>query len=73
MHLTSQFDQALHYAVLIHAGQIRKGTDIPYLAHLLTQSRHRVNLSQFSLMTDAVEKGLSMSPARNYRIAWANI
>jgi (p)ppGpp synthase/HD superfamily hydrolase len=35
MHLSSQFEQALHYAVLIHAGQIRKGTDIPYLAHLL--------------------------------------
>jgi (p)ppGpp synthase/HD superfamily hydrolase len=35
MHLSSQFEQALHYAVLIHAGQIRKGTEIPYLAHLL--------------------------------------
>ena len=35
MHLSSQFEQALHYAALIHAGQIRKGTDIPYLAHLL--------------------------------------
>jgi (p)ppGpp synthase/HD superfamily hydrolase len=35
MHLSSQFEQALHYAVLIHAGQIRKGTGIPYLAHLL--------------------------------------
>jgi len=35
MHLSPQFEQALHYAVVIHAGQIRKGTDIPYLAHLL--------------------------------------
>src|ERR1017187_4328105 len=35
MHLSSQFEQALHYAVLIHAGQIRKGTGVPYLAHLL--------------------------------------
>jgi (p)ppGpp synthase/HD superfamily hydrolase len=35
MHLSPQFEQALNYAVLIHAGQIRKGTGIPYLAHLL--------------------------------------
>ena len=35
MSLTSRFDQALNYAVLIHAGQTRKGTNIPYLAHLL--------------------------------------
>jgi len=35
MILSSRFDQALHYAVLVHAGQTRKGTEIPYLAHLL--------------------------------------
>lgn len=35
MNLSSQFDQALHYATLIHAHQKRKGTEIPYLAHLL--------------------------------------
>ena len=35
MNLSQKFDQALHYAVLIHAGQVRKGTEIPYLAHLL--------------------------------------
>jgi (p)ppGpp synthase/HD superfamily hydrolase len=35
MHLSSKFEEALHYAVLIHAGQLRKDTDIPYLAHLL--------------------------------------
>ena len=35
MNLSPKFDQALHYAVLIHAGQKRKGTEIPYLAHLL--------------------------------------
>jgi len=35
MNLSPRFEQALHYAVLIHAGQIRKGTEIPYLAHLL--------------------------------------
>ena len=35
MNLTQKFEQALHYTVLIHAGQLRKGTEIPYLAHLL--------------------------------------
>lgn len=35
MNLSQKFDQALHYAVVIHAGQVRKGTEIPYLAHLL--------------------------------------
>jgi (p)ppGpp synthase/HD superfamily hydrolase len=35
MNLTSRFDQALQYSTLIHAGQTRKATVIPYLAHLL--------------------------------------
>src|ERR1022692_3881980 len=35
MNLSPRFDQALQYAVLVHAGQKRKGTEIPYLAHLL--------------------------------------
>jgi (p)ppGpp synthase/HD superfamily hydrolase len=35
MILSPQFDEALQYAVIIHAGQGRKGTEIPYLAHLL--------------------------------------
>ena len=35
MHLSPRFDEALRYATIIHAGQKRKGTEIPYLAHLL--------------------------------------
>ena len=35
MHLSPKFEQALQYAVLVHAGQLRKGTDIPYISHLL--------------------------------------
>ncbi len=35
MNLSPRFEQALNYAVVIHAGQLRKGTEIPYLAHLL--------------------------------------
>lgn len=35
MNLSPKFDQALQYAVIIHAGQIRKGANIPYISHLL--------------------------------------
>ncbi len=33
--LSPRFDQALGYASRLHRGQIRKGTTIPYVAHLL--------------------------------------
>ncbi len=35
MKLSARFDDALRYACIVHAGQLRKGTSIPYLAHLL--------------------------------------
>ena len=35
MNLSPNFEQALQYAVIVHAGQIRKGSGIPYIAHLL--------------------------------------
>src|SRR5262245_48138857 len=33
--LTDRFDRALLYAMHVHGGQVRKGTAIPYVAHLL--------------------------------------
>jgi (p)ppGpp synthase/HD superfamily hydrolase len=36
--LTSRFREALWFAAFLHAGQFRKGTDIPYVAHLLAVS-----------------------------------
>jgi (p)ppGpp synthase/HD superfamily hydrolase len=33
--LTTRFDAALHYATRHHARQLRKGTPIPYAAHIL--------------------------------------
>lgn len=33
--LTDRFDRALLYATHVHSGQVRKGTPIPYIAHLL--------------------------------------
>lgn len=35
MKLTNRFNDALVFAAQLHAGQVRKGTDIPYIAHLL--------------------------------------
>jgi (p)ppGpp synthase/HD superfamily hydrolase len=35
MKLTSRFEDALVYAVRLHARQLRKGTDVPYASHLL--------------------------------------
>jgi (p)ppGpp synthase/HD superfamily hydrolase len=35
MKLTPRFEQALQYASLVHAHQERKGSGIPYIAHLL--------------------------------------
>ena len=35
MKLSRRFEDALTYATRLHAGQIRKGTTIPYIAHLL--------------------------------------
>ena len=35
MNLTQRFTEALIFAMNLHAKQIRKGTDIPYVSHLL--------------------------------------
>ncbi|MBS0206101.1 MAG: HD domain-containing protein [Planctomycetes bacterium] len=35
MVLSPRFEQAFVYASIVHSGQVRKGTDIPYLSHLL--------------------------------------
>src|SRR5690242_16149089 len=35
MVLSSRFEDALGYAARLHAGQVRKGTGVPYVAHLL--------------------------------------
>lgn len=36
MILSPRFQQALDYACIVHAGHVRKGTKIPYVAHLLS-------------------------------------
>jgi hypothetical protein len=36
MILSPRFEQALVYAAMIHSGQSRKASNVPYLAHLLS-------------------------------------
>ncbi len=36
--LTTRFEEALQYAFRLHAGQKRKGTQIPYFSHLMAVS-----------------------------------
>lgn len=33
--LSPRFEQAVQYAVILHAGQVRKGTLTPYISHIL--------------------------------------
>jgi (p)ppGpp synthase/HD superfamily hydrolase len=59
--LTDRFDDAFHYAHLLHQSQTRKGTSIPYISHLMTVSalvvEHGGNEDQAiaALLHDAAE------------------
>ena len=35
MILSPSFQEALDYASIVHGGHVRKGTEIPYISHLL--------------------------------------
>lgn len=36
--LTKRYEEAVQYALHVHAGQVRKGTQIPYVSHVLAVS-----------------------------------
>src|SRR5215210_6715415 len=61
--LTARFDAALHYATRHHARQLRKGTPIPYAAHLLAaaslvlEMRGGEDEAIGALLHDVVEDG----------------
>jgi GTP pyrophosphokinase len=61
--LTARFDAALHYATRHHARQLRKGTPIPYTAHLLAvaslvlEMRGDEDEAIGALLHDVVEDG----------------
>jgi hypothetical protein len=59
--LTDRFDRALLYATHVHGGQVRKGTFIPYIAHLLAvaatvlEYNGSEDMAIAALLHDAVE------------------
>jgi len=59
--LTDRFDRALLYATHVHGGQVRKGTPIPYIAHLLAvaatvlEYEGSEDMTIAALLHDAVE------------------
>jgi GTP pyrophosphokinase len=61
--LTTRFDAALHYATRHHARQLRKGTPVPYAAHLLAaaslvlEMRGDEDEAIGALLHDVVEDG----------------
>jgi GTP pyrophosphokinase len=61
--LTERFDAALHYATRHHARQLRKGTPIPYAAHLLAAASLTLEMhgdedeAIGALLHDVVEDG----------------
>jgi GTP pyrophosphokinase len=61
--LTERFDAALHYATRHHARQLRKGTPIPYAAHLLAAASLALEMhgdedeAIGALLHDVVEDG----------------
>ena len=61
MTLSTRFEEALTFATRLHAGQSRKGTAIPYIAHLLAVAslvlEHDANEDEAiaALLHDAVE------------------
>jgi len=66
--LTDRFDRALLYATHIHGGQVRKGTLIPYIAHLLAvaatvlEYNGSEDMAIAALLHDAAE--VTSTPAR---------
>ncbi|MDA1014006.1 MAG: HD domain-containing protein [Planctomycetota bacterium] len=61
MILSPRFQQSLDYACIVHAGHVRKGTQIPYVSHLLAVAglslEYGANEDQAiaALLHDAVE------------------
>src|ERR1700730_3663131 len=65
--LSTRFEQALTYAAILHSGQVKKGTAVPYIGHLLT-------VTGIALLHDAVEdaggKGVSLRSVVGSVSAW---
>lgn len=71
--MTSRFEQALAYAARVHAGQKRKGTDVPFIAHILGVASISLEYgadedeSIGALLHDAVEDGAGLDQLEDIR------
>lgn len=78
MRLGERFDDALVYAARLHATQLRKGTDIPYVAHLLSvaalvlEDGGDEDQAVAALLHDAIEDQGGRGCARRSAAASAN-
>src|SRR5262245_29826605 len=78
MTLSPKFDHALSYAAIVHAGQLRKGTQIPYISHLLlvagTAFEYGADEDEAiaALLHDAVEDGGGKPRAADIRLRFGD-
>ena len=76
--LTTAFERALQYAQIAHGGQKRKGTDIPYFAHLLScaaivlENGGNENEAIGALLHDAVEDAGGKGRSQDIRAKFGN-
>src|SRR6187431_496390 len=76
--LTARFDDALHYATAHHAQQLRKGTPIPYAAHLLAAASLVLEMhgdedeAIGALLHDVVEDGGGSKALEEIRAAFGD-
>jgi (p)ppGpp synthase/HD superfamily hydrolase len=78
MLLSPRFEQALQYATIIHAGQMRKGSDVPYIAHLLAVTsialEHGANEDEAiaALLHDAAEDAGGRKRVNDIRVRFGD-
>jgi len=76
--LTERFDAALHYATRHHARQLRKGTLVPYAAHLLAVASLALEMhgdedeAIGALLHDVVEDGGGAAALRDIEAAFGS-
>jgi (p)ppGpp synthase/HD superfamily hydrolase len=78
MLLSPRFEQALQYACIIHAGQIRKGAGIPYISHLMAVTsialEHGANEDEAiaALLHDAAEDAGGRKRVNDIRVRFGD-
>ena len=78
MRLSTRFEEALVYACRAHAEQIRKGTEVPYVSHLLAVAAFTLengateNVAIAALLHDVVEDAGGMTRLDDVRARFGN-